>query len=137
MLLDVSLWVILIVALAVVTYVVTRIVLARLVVPVRERSRPTWAVPVQRRRLPMLTALLAAVAVLGLALGPLADLFPRLGEPLHMLHPAVCIGLLAFLLATAAAIGQAVYDQKPLARQAPLTGLFQFVEVAILLVAFS
>ena len=55
-LLDVFLRVILGLVLTVGAYFLTRFLLARFALPLLARSRPTWALPVEHSRLPMLTS---------------------------------------------------------------------------------
>ena len=73
MLLDVLLRAGLVLVLTVGAYWLTRRLLARFALPLLRRRRPTWALPVEHSRLPMLTALLMAVVVLGFAVVLLAD----------------------------------------------------------------
>lgn len=117
-------------------YFVTRFLLMRFALPLLERSRPTWALPVEHSRLPMLTALLVAVMALGFAVSPLGTIYPRLAKPLEMMNTTVGIGILTFMLATIASVGLAIYETKPLAKDVPLTGFVQLVEAGIFLTGF-
>ena len=123
-----------VIALTAGAYFLTRMLLARFALPLLRRSRPAWAAPVERSRLPMLTALLAAVLTLGVALGLLAYGYPQLTELVRLLDTAVGIGILALMLSTMASIGLAIYEQQPLAKEVPLKGFVQLIQGGIFLI---
>jgi hypothetical protein len=75
-------------------YWLTRLLLARFALPLLRRSQPKWAAAVERSRLPMLTALLAAVITLGLAASVLTDSYPQINNVVRILDVAVGIGVL-------------------------------------------
>ena len=115
-------------------YWLTRLLLARFALPLLRRSRPSWAAPVERSRLPMLTALLVAVITLGLAASVLTDAYPQLNNLVRILDTAVGIGVLIFMLATAASVALAIYEQLPLAKDVPLRGFVQLVQGGLYLI---
>ena len=122
------------VVLTVGAYLLTRFLLARFALPLLRRHRPAWALPVERSRLPMLTALLAAVLMLYLAAGLLTAGYPQFTELLRLVDAAVGIGIMALMLVTVASIGLALYEQQPLAKEVPLRGFVQLVQVGIFLI---
>ena len=134
MLFDFSLRVGLVVVLTVGAYWLTRALVARFALPLLRRTRPPWAAPVERSRLPKLTALLVAVIVLGLAVGLLTEGYPQLAELVRLLDTAVGIGILALMLATLTSIGLAIYEQQPLSKEVPLKGFVQLVQGGIFLI---
>ena len=85
-------------------YWLTRLPLARFAFPLLRRSRPKWAGPVERSRLPMLTALLVAVIVLGLAAKVLTDGYPQINNLVRLIDMADGIAVLTFLMTTAASV---------------------------------
>ncbi len=115
-------------------YWLTRLLLARFALPLLRRSRPNWAAPVERSRLPMLTALLVAVITLGLAASVLTDGYPQINNLVQILDAAVGIGVLIFLLATGASVALAIYEQLPLAKDVPLRGFVQLVQGGLFLI---
>ena len=123
-----------VIALTAGAYFLTRMLLARFALPLLRRRRPAWAAPVERSRLLMLTALLAAVLTLGVALGLLAYGYPQLTELVRLLDTAVGIGILALMLSTMASIGLAIYEQQPLAKEVPLKGFVQLIQGGIFLI---
>jgi miniconductance mechanosensitive channel len=134
MVFDVLLRVGLVVMLTVGAYLLARLLLARFALPLLRRSRPAWALPVERSRLPMLTALLAATLTLYVAAGLLAAGYPELTELVRLLDAAAGIGIMALMLTTTASIGLAIYEQLPLAKEVPLRGFAQLVQASILLI---
>ena len=123
-----------VVALTAGAYFLTRMLLARFALPLLRRSRPAWAAPVERSRLPMLTALLAAVLTLGVAVGLMAYGYPQLTDLVRLLDTAAGIGILALMLSTIASIGLAIYERQPLAKDVPLKGFVQLVQGGIFLI---
>ena len=123
-----------VVALTAGAYFLTRMLLARFALPLLRRSRPAWAAPVERSRLPMLTALLAAVLTLGVAVGLMAYDYPQFTDLVRLLDTAVGIGILALMLSTMASIGLAIYEKQPLAKDVPLKGFVQLVQGGIFLI---
>jgi len=115
-------------------YWLTRLLLARFALPLLRRSRPDWARPVERSRLPMLTALLVAVIALGLAASILTDAYPQINNLLRILDSAAGIGILTFMLTTAASIALVIYEQLPLAKDVPLRGFVQLVQGGLYLI---
>jgi miniconductance mechanosensitive channel len=115
-------------------YLLTRYLLARIVLPLLHRHWPTWAIPVERSRLPMLTSLLMGALVLYVASGLLTEGYPQFTELLRLLDAAVGIGLLALMLSSAASVALEVYEQKPLAKEVPLRGFVQLMQVLIFLI---
>ena len=115
-------------------YWLTRLLLARFALPLLRRSRPKWAAPVERSRLPMLTALLVAVITLGLAASILTDAYPQINNVVRILDVAVGIGVFTFMLATAASVALAIYEQLPLAKDVPLRGFVQLVQGGLYLI---
>jgi small-conductance mechanosensitive channel len=115
-------------------YWLTRLLLARFALPLLRRSQPKWAAPVERSRLPMLTALLAAVITLGLAASVLTDAYSQINNLVRVLDVAAGIGLLAYLLVTAASVALAIYEQMPLAKDVPLRGFTQLVQGGLFLI---
>ncbi|MFO7633839.1 MAG: mechanosensitive ion channel, partial [Caldilinea sp.] len=134
MVFDVILRVAIIALLTVGAYLLTRWLLARFALPLLRHSRPTWAKPVEHSRLPMLTALLAAVLALGVAADLLAVSYPQATALLRLFDTAAGIAILAFMLTTTASIGLAIYDQQPLAKEVPLAGFVQLVQGGIFLI---
>lgn len=118
------------------SYLLTRMLAARFVLPLLRRHKPNWAQPVENSRLPMLTASLAAVIGLGIAINLLAADYPQILALVRLLDTVVGIGILAFMLATAASIALAIYEQLPLAKEVPLRGFVQLVQGSIFLIAF-
>src|SRR5829696_6244182 len=92
-------------------YLLTRFLLARFALPTLRRHRPGWAVPVERSRLPMLTALLAAVMTLYLGAGLLTEGYPQFTELVRLVDAAIGIGIVALMLTTMASIALAIYEQ--------------------------
>lgn len=115
-------------------YWLTRWLLARFALPLLRRTRPNWAAPVERSRLPMLAALLAAVIMLGLAASILTDNYPQINSLVRLLDTVVGIGVLTFLLVTAASVALAIYEQLPLAKDVPLRGFVQLVQGGLYLI---
>ena len=123
-----------VIALTAGAYFLTRMLLARFALPLLRRSRPAWAAPVERSRLPMLTALLAAVLTLGVAVGLLAAGYPELANLVRLVDTAAGVAILTFMLATMASIGLAIYERQPLAKDVPLKGFVQLVQGGIYLI---
>ncbi len=115
-------------------YWLTRLLLARFALPLLRRSRPNWATPVERSRLPMLTALLVAVITLGLAASILTDAYPQINNLVRILDTAVGIGVITLLLATAASVALVIYEKLPLAKDVPLRGFVQLVQGGLYLI---
>lgn len=136
MLLDVLFRIGIVFGLTVGAYGLTRRLLARIALPLLHRNRPTWAVHVERSRLPMLTALLVAALVLGFGVGVLVDKYAQLANLLQLVNTAVGISILCLMLTTSASIGLAIYEQTPLSKEVPLTGLVQLVQGGIFLIGF-
>lgn len=134
MLLDLLIRIGVALALTIGAYLVTRWLLARFALPLLRRTRPLWARPVEQSRLSQLTALLAAIVMLGLALELFAVNYPQIASLLRLLDTVVGIALLAFMLTTAASIALAIYEQAPLAKEVPLRGFAQLVQGGILLI---
>jgi miniconductance mechanosensitive channel len=134
MVLDIILRVALIALLTVGAYLLTRWLLARFALPLLRHSRPTWAKPVERSKLPMLTALLAAVLALGVAADLLAVSYPQVTALVRLFDTAAGIAILAFMLTTTASIGLVIYDQQPLAKEVPLAGFVQLIQGGIFLI---
>ncbi len=120
--------------LTIAAYWLTRLLLARFALPLLRRSRPKWAGPVERSRLPMLAALLVAVITLGLAASVLTDGYPQINNLVRILDTAVGIGVLILLLATGASVALAIYEQLPLAKDVPLRGFVQLVQGGLYLI---
>ena len=123
-----------VIALTAGAYFLTRMLLARFALPLLRRRRPAWAAPVERSRLLMLTALLAAVLTLGVAVGLMAYGYPQLTDLVRLLDTAAGIGILALMLSTIASIGLAIYERQPLAKDVPLKGFVQLVQGGIFLI---
>lgn len=136
MLVDVSLRLGLIALLTFGAYLLTRMLVVRFALPLVRRRKPNWAHAVEYSRLPMLTALLAAVVVLRLAVNLLATDYPQIQTLILLLDTAVGIGILALMLGTAASIALSIYEQQPLAKEVPLRGFVQLVQGSIYLIAF-
>jgi len=115
-------------------YWLTRLLLARFALPLLRRSQPKWAAAVERSRLSMLTALLAAVITLGLAASVLTDAYSQINNLVRILDVAVGIGLFSHLLVTAASVALAIYEQMPLAKDVPLRGFTQLVQGGLYLI---
>jgi miniconductance mechanosensitive channel len=115
-------------------YWLTRLLLARFALPLLRRSQPKWAAAIERSRLPMLTALLAAVITLGLAAGVLTSSYPQINNVLRILDVAVGIGVLTVLLATSVSVALSIYEQMPLAKDVPLRGFAQLVQGGLYLI---
>jgi miniconductance mechanosensitive channel len=116
-------------------YFLTRFLLARFALPLLRKHQPVWAAPVERSRLPMLAALLAAAVVLYVAAGLLTDGYPRVTEFVRLIDSVLVIGLVAFACSAAASVGLSVYEQKPLAKEVPLRGFVQLVQAGIFLIS--
>ena len=123
-----------VIALTAGAYFLTRMLLARFALPLLRRSRPAWAAPVERSRLPMLTALLAAVLTLGVAVSLLAAGYPELANLVRLVDTATGVAILTFMLSTMASIGLAIYERQPLAKDVPLKGFVQLVQGGIYLI---
>ena len=117
-------------------YGLTRWLIARFALPLLHRRLPTWAPLIEHSRLPLLTALLAAVVVLGLALNLLGADYPQIANVVQLIDTGLGIAILAYMLATTASIALAIYEQQPLAKEVPLRGLVQLAQASILLIAF-
>lgn len=115
-------------------YLLTRFLLARFALPLLRHHRPGWAMPVERSRLPMLTALLAAAIMLYLAAGLLTEGYPQFTDLVRLVDAAVAIGIMAFMLSAMASVGLAIYEQLPLAKEVPLRGFVQLAQAAIFLI---
>jgi miniconductance mechanosensitive channel len=115
-------------------YWLTRLLLARFALPLLRRSQPKWAAPVERSRLPMLTALLVAVITLGLAASILTDNYPQINNLVRLLDTAVGIGVFTLLLVTTASVALVIYEQLPLAKDVPLRGFVQLVQGGLYLI---
>lgn len=115
-------------------YWLTRLLLARFALPLLRRSRSSWAEPVERSRLPMLTALLVAVITLGLAASVLTVSYPQINNVVQILDTAIGIGVLIFLFATGASVALAIYEKLPLAKDVPLRGFVQLVQGGLYLI---
>jgi miniconductance mechanosensitive channel len=115
-------------------YSLTRLLLARFALPLLRRSRPNWATPVERSRLPMLTALLVAVITLGLAASTLTDGYPQINNLVRILDMAAGIGVLTLLLANGASVALVIYEKLPLAKDVPLRGFVQLVQGGLYLI---
>jgi miniconductance mechanosensitive channel len=133
MLVDILIRLGLAVLLTVGAYFLTRLLLARFALPLLHRHWPTWAAPVERSRLPMLTALLMGALVLYVASGLLTEGYPQFTELLRLVDAAVGIGLVALMLSSSASIGLEIYEQKPLAKEVPLRGFVQLTQAFIFL----
>lgn len=115
-------------------YWLTRLLLARFALPLLRRSQPKWTAPVERSRLPMLTALLVAVITLGLAASILTDNYPQINNLVRLLDTAVGIGVFTLLLVTTASVALVIYEQLPLAKDVPLRGFVQLVQGGLYLI---
>ena len=125
-----------VVALTAGAYFLTHALLRRFALPLLRRRRPNWAAPVERSRLPMLTALLAAALMLGVAAGLMAYNYPQFTDLVRLLDTAFGIGILALMLSTMASIGLAIYEKQPLAKEVPLTGFVQLAQGSVFLISF-
>jgi len=115
-------------------YWLTRLLLARFALPLLRRSQPNWAAPVERSRLPMLTSLLAAVIMLGLAAALFTVGYPQVNELLRLFDTVAGIGVFTFMLVTGASVALAIYEQLPLAKDVPLRGFVQLVQGGLYLI---
>ena len=115
-------------------YWLTRVLLAHFVLRLLRRSRPSWAVPVERSKLPRLTALLVAVITMGIAATLVTTAYPQLTALVQLLDTVAGIGIVVWMLVTIVSIGLVIYEQLPLAKDVPLRGFVQLLQGGIYLV---
>lgn len=135
MLLEILLRTLSIVALTAGAYLLTRMVVSRFVLPLVGRKWPAWASAIRQSRLPMLTALLVSTLTLGAATILLAGIdYPQITDLIRVVDTAASIAIFTFMLTTTTSIALSIYNKYPLAKEVPLNGFAQLVQVCIYLV---
>jgi miniconductance mechanosensitive channel len=123
------------IALALTVYNLTRWLLFRLVSKILAKRHPIWSQFFQKRRLFNFLAFLAAILIVYLLLPRLLAGHPELNQGLYLVLNLLIITILALALASGLNIAHDVYRTQEISKSVPLTGLVQGTQVVVFCIA--